>query len=126
MPSRDVFVDLFEWCKSERQNLQRQLEMLTSGKFRISENRGSSWVDKTGASIERVTASIDELDQIIAEYNRVCKVDRGPQGENHSIDMIGTAVMVAKRATGEIQDTRTENNPHAVAFGRNRTRRALT
>ena len=72
MPPRDVFVDLFEWCKSERQNLQRQLESLTSGKFRIGENRGSSWVDKTEASIERVTACIDELDQIIAEYDRVC------------------------------------------------------
>jgi hypothetical protein len=78
MPPRDALVDLLEWCKSERRNLQRQLEMLTSGKFRIGENRGPSWFDATDASIERATASIDELDQIIAECDRVCKCPEVP------------------------------------------------
>jgi hypothetical protein len=66
---RDALVEVFEWCKSERQNLQKQLEALQSGLFRIGEKRGSGWVDTTSASIERLTASIAELDQIIVKYN---------------------------------------------------------
>ena len=43
---------------------------------------------------------------------------RGPRGEKRPADVIGTAVMVAKIATGEIKDTKTEKNPHAAALGR--------
>jgi hypothetical protein len=44
---------------------------------------------------------------------------RGPKGEKRPADEIGAAVMVAKIATGEIEDTKREKNPHAVALGRN-------
>jgi hypothetical protein len=43
---------------------------------------------------------------------------RGPRGEKRPADVIGAAVMVAKIATGEIEDTKTEKNPHAAALGR--------
>jgi hypothetical protein len=43
---------------------------------------------------------------------------RGPKGEKRPADVIGAAVMVAKIATGEIEDTKTEKNPHAVALGK--------
>jgi hypothetical protein len=82
MPPRDILVDLLEWCKSERRNLHRQLEMLTSGRFRIGENRGSGWVDTTDASLGRITASIGELDQIIAECDRICKRSEAPLQQN--------------------------------------------
>jgi hypothetical protein len=43
---------------------------------------------------------------------------KGPRGEKRPADVIGAAVMVAKIATGEVEDTRVEKNPHAVALGR--------
>ena len=43
---------------------------------------------------------------------------RGPRGEKRPADVIGAAVMVAKIATGEIEDTKVEKNPHAAALGR--------
>jgi hypothetical protein len=43
---------------------------------------------------------------------------RGPKGEKRPADVIGTAIMVARIATGEIEDTINEKNPHATALGR--------
>ncbi len=43
---------------------------------------------------------------------------RGHRGEKRPADVIGAVVMVAKIATGEVEDTRTEKNPHAAALGR--------
>jgi hypothetical protein len=45
---------------------------------------------------------------------------RGPKGEKRPADAIGNAVMIAKIATGEIEDTTTEDgkNAAAVALGR--------
>ena len=45
---------------------------------------------------------------------------RGPRGERRPADVIGNAVMVAKIATGEIEDAPTDDgkNAAAVALGR--------
>jgi hypothetical protein len=45
---------------------------------------------------------------------------RGPRGEKRPADAIGNAVMIAKIATGEIEDITTEDgkNDAAVAHGR--------
>jgi len=45
---------------------------------------------------------------------------RGPKGEKRPADVIGAAVMVAKIATGEIEDRVTDDgkNAAAVALGR--------
>ena len=45
---------------------------------------------------------------------------RGPKGEKRQADAIGNAVMIAKIATGEIEDITTEDgkNAAAVALGR--------
>lgn len=43
---------------------------------------------------------------------------RGPKGEKRPADVIGAAVMVGRIATGEIEDTKTEKNPHAAALGK--------
>jgi hypothetical protein len=42
---------------------------------------------------------------------------RGPKGEKRPADVIGTAVMVAKIATGEIEDTKPERDRRAAALG---------
>jgi hypothetical protein len=39
---------------------------------------------------------------------------RGPRGEKRPADVIGAAVMVAKIATGEVEETKTEKNPVCV------------
>jgi len=44
---------------------------------------------------------------------------RGPKGEKRPTDVIGTAVMVARIATGEIEDGRESvKDPAAVSLGR--------
>ena len=45
---------------------------------------------------------------------------RGPKGEKRPADVIGNAIMVARIATGEIEDITTEDgkNAAAVALGR--------
>jgi len=45
---------------------------------------------------------------------------RGPKGEKRPVDVIGAAVMIAKIATGEIDDLTTDDgkNAAAVALGR--------
>ena len=45
---------------------------------------------------------------------------RGPKGEKRPADVIGAAVMVARIATGEIEDTKNESvkDPAAVSLGR--------
>jgi hypothetical protein len=72
----DALLDLIEWCRSERLHRERQLCALKSGKFRIGENSGSGWIDTTATSIERITASIFDLDQILAAYERSSQAQR--------------------------------------------------
>jgi hypothetical protein len=45
---------------------------------------------------------------------------RGPKGERRPADVIGNAIMIARIATGEIEDITTEDgkNAAAVALGR--------
>jgi hypothetical protein len=45
---------------------------------------------------------------------------RGPQGQRRPADVVGNAVMIAKIATGELEDVTTEDgrNAAAVALGR--------
>jgi hypothetical protein len=43
---------------------------------------------------------------------------RGPRGEKRPADVIGTAVMVGRIATGQIDDPKTAKNPHAAALGK--------
>jgi hypothetical protein len=45
---------------------------------------------------------------------------RGPKGEKRPADVIGNAILVMRIATGEIEETATDDgkNPAAVALGR--------
>jgi len=64
----DALVNLFEWCKRERERLQMQREMLQPGRFRIYENDESGQRDISDQNIARLTDNIAELDGLIAEY----------------------------------------------------------
>jgi hypothetical protein len=66
--ANEGLINLLDWCKRERESLQMQREMLQSGKFRIYKNEGSGQVDASSESIERITANIAELDEILADY----------------------------------------------------------
>jgi hypothetical protein len=50
----------------------------------------------------------------------VVVMPRGPKGEKRPADAIGNAIMIARIATGEIEDITTEDgkNAAAVALGR--------
>jgi hypothetical protein len=67
--ANEGLINLFGWCKRERESLQMQLEMLQSGKFRLFKDEGSGQVDVSSESIARITANIAELDLILADYD---------------------------------------------------------
>jgi hypothetical protein len=64
----DAVVNLFEWCKQERERLQMQREMLQSGRFRIHENDESGQRDISDQNIAQLTNNIAALDGLIANY----------------------------------------------------------
>jgi len=41
------------WCKQEQASIERELELIASGKVRIGEDIGAGWIDKTDEAIER-------------------------------------------------------------------------
>ena len=61
-------INLFGWCKRERESLQMRREMLQSGKSRLFKDEGSGRVDVSSEST-RITANIAELDLILADYD---------------------------------------------------------
>jgi hypothetical protein len=60
--TNEGLIKLVTWCTREREILQMQREMLQSGKFRIVKDEGSGQVDTSSENIERITASMTELD----------------------------------------------------------------
>ena len=51
-------INLLDWCKRERENLQCQFDALKAGRFKTHSNDGSGWKDTTQDSIERVEENI--------------------------------------------------------------------
>jgi hypothetical protein len=43
---------------------------------------------------------------------------KGPRGEKRPADVVGAAVKTMKILTGEIKETKSEKNPHAVELGK--------
>ena len=66
--AKDALVNLFEWCKRERERLQMQREMLQSGRFRLHEINDAGQRDISEQNIQRLTDNIAELDGLIADY----------------------------------------------------------
>ena len=66
----EPWANLLAWCKAQRESLQMQREMLRSGQFSVLENHESGQKDRSAEHITRITASMAELDAIIAEFER--------------------------------------------------------
>lgn len=66
----EELVDLRAWCKRQREYLQMRREMLHSGTFRIVRQDGSTAIDESKQSIDRITNNIAELDLILADYDK--------------------------------------------------------
>jgi hypothetical protein len=64
MPEPGRFI---AWSKQEQGTLQRQLELLESGKVRTGEDRGDGWVDTTDQSISRIRKRLAELEELLSE-----------------------------------------------------------
>jgi hypothetical protein len=65
--ANEALINLLGWARQARESLQMQREMLQSGKFRISKDEGSGPIDVSSESIARITASIAELDLVLAD-----------------------------------------------------------
>jgi hypothetical protein len=63
--ANEALINLLDWCKRERENLQCQLDALKAGRFKTHSNDGSGWNDTTQDSIERVEENIWELSKLI-------------------------------------------------------------
>jgi hypothetical protein len=66
--ANEALINLLDWCKRERENLQCQLDALKAGRFKTHSNDGSGWEDSTQDSIERVEENIWELSKLILRY----------------------------------------------------------
>ena len=45
--ANQALINLLDWCKRERENLQCQLDALKAGRFKTHSNDGSGWKDTT-------------------------------------------------------------------------------
>ncbi len=66
--ANEALINLLDWCKRERENLQCQFDALKAGRFKTHSNDGSGWKDTTQDSIERVEENIRELSKLIYKY----------------------------------------------------------
>jgi hypothetical protein len=74
--ANQALINLLDWCKRERENLQCQLDALKAGRFKTHSNDGSGWKDTTQDSIERVEENIWELSKLILRCEAGRRFDR--------------------------------------------------
>jgi hypothetical protein len=55
------------WCKQEQASIERELELMASGKVRIGEDMGLGWIDKTAESIESAKLRLAQLNELLTE-----------------------------------------------------------
>ncbi len=61
--------NLIAWCKEQRTQLERQIEMMESGNLQSIEQRpGVGRVDTTEASLARAKRQLAEIDALLARY----------------------------------------------------------
>ncbi len=62
--------NLIAWCKEQRAQLERQIEMMGSGNLQSREpHPGSGWVDTTEADLARAKRHLAEIDALLARYS---------------------------------------------------------
>jgi hypothetical protein len=60
--------NLVAWCKKERQQMQKEVEGMKSGKAKHSTMSGTGWFDTTPGDIALYEQKIAELDALIARH----------------------------------------------------------
>jgi hypothetical protein len=73
------------WCKQEQASIEQQLELLQAGKVRTGQDIGAGWIDTTNESIERATARLTELNDLLTEAALSIRFARG-QGRAQRAD----------------------------------------
>jgi hypothetical protein len=71
MAAPDRFI---AWCKQEQASIEQQLELLRAGKVRTGEDIGAGWIDTTQDAIERATARLAELNDLLTEAGKATVV----------------------------------------------------
>jgi len=71
MAASDRFI---AWCKQEQASIEQQLELLRAGKVRTGEDIGAGWIDTTEDAIERATARLAELNDLLTEAGKATVV----------------------------------------------------
>ena len=76
--------NLITWCKEQRTQIERQIEMVKSGNLQTRERRpGSGWVDTTEADLARAKRQLAEIDALLARYSELAEVDRPARPRGH-------------------------------------------
>lgn len=63
-----ALIDLVEWCRQERQRAKKLVASIEAGRARHAEDRGHGWIDVTSATVSRLNLHIDELDEMLENY----------------------------------------------------------
>ncbi|WP_457795557.1 hypothetical protein [Methylocystis sp. S23] len=63
-----ALIEIVEWCRQERQRVRKLAASLESGRMRHAEDRGHGWVDTTAATISRLRLHLEELDEMLDQY----------------------------------------------------------
>ncbi|MDP8912459.1 MAG: hypothetical protein M3N39_02645 [Pseudomonadota bacterium] len=59
---------LIRWMREERDSLERQIEMFSSGDAQFREKRNGRMVDVTGATLSDLTRRLAELQSFVDEF----------------------------------------------------------
>jgi predicted RNase H-like HicB family nuclease len=70
----------FDWAEKRARDLQRQLELLRSGKMRSVENHGRGEIDTTADNIKRIEGWLAELDELKAVHVADAAASISPEG----------------------------------------------
>ena len=57
-------------CKHEQASIERQLELMKSGKVRTGEDIGSGWIETTEESVERADACHEDPAKAVPSTSR--------------------------------------------------------
>ncbi len=63
-----ALIEIVEWCRQERQRARKLTASLESGRLKHGEDRGHGWVDTTTATNARLRLHLEELDEMLDQY----------------------------------------------------------
>jgi hypothetical protein len=64
----NALLEIVEWCRQERQRARKLIVSLETGRCRLGEDRGHGWADVTAATLSRLKLHLEELDDMLEQY----------------------------------------------------------